>query len=123
MVAVSQKIKTVQIRDKSFTLKELPVRAVWDLVNADQVAAVSVVDRFTHLLGLACPELTQEALLELYPSEVEELWHGFEEVNASFLGVLRRIGLIDILIDSLKPILAAEFGKALLTSTGQSASS
>ena len=76
-----------------------------------------------NLLALACPELTEEGLLELYPSEIEELWHGFEEVNAAFLGVFRQIGLIDILIDSLKPILAAEFGKVLLSSTGQSVSS
>lgn len=72
---------------------------------------------------MACPELTDETLLDLYPSEIEELWHAFEEVNASFLGIVRRIGLIDILIDSFKPVLAEEFGKALMHSTGASAAS
>ncbi|QQG66360.1 hypothetical protein [Desulfobulbus oligotrophicus] len=119
-----QKIKTIQIGSRSFTLKELPVRAVWDLVNNEQQeAAVNMVDRCLDLLRMACPELTQEVLMDLYPSEVEELWQGFQEVNAAFLGVVRRIGLIDILIDSLKPVMMAEFGKAMLTLTDASATS
>ncbi|MDR2550020.1 MAG: hypothetical protein LBD10_07485 [Desulfobulbus sp.] len=117
-----QKIKTIQIGHKSFTLKELPVRTVWELLNNEQAAGTGgQADHCKQLLRLACPELTDEALLDLYPSEIEELWHGFEEVNAAFLGVVRRIGLIDILIDSFKPVLAAEFGKALMTLTGASA--
>ena len=117
-----QKTKTIPIGARSFTLKELPVRAVWKLLNGGQPAAdaVKMVDRCGELLRLACPELTLDALLDLYPSEIEELWHAFEEVNAAFLGVARRIGLIDILIDSFKPVLAAEFDKALSISTGLS---
>lgn len=120
-----QKIKTIQIGPRSFTLKELPVRAVWDLVNNEQQATepINMVDRGRELLRMACPELTRDVLIDLYPSEVEELWQGFQEVNAAFLGVVRRIGMIDILIDSFRPALAAEFGKALLTLTGASATS
>ncbi len=89
-----QKTKTIQIGSRSFTLKELPVRVIWDLINNSQAQETTgMLDRFQDLLHLACPELTQEVLLELYPSEIEELWQGFEEVNAAFLGVVRRIGL------------------------------
>lgn len=89
-----QKTKTIQIGPRSFTLKELPVRVIWDLINNSQTQEnTGMLDRFQDLLHLACPELTQEVLLELYPSEVEELWQVFEEVNAAFLGVVRRIGL------------------------------
>ncbi len=89
-----QKTKTIQIGPRSFTLKELPVRVIWDLINNSQAQETTgMLDRFQDLLHLACPELTQEVLLELYPSEVEELWQVFEEVNAAFLGVVRRIGL------------------------------
>ena len=89
-----QKTKTIQIGPRSFTLKELPVRVIWDLINNSQSQEnTGMLDRLQELLHLACPELTQEVLLELYPSEVEELWQGFEEVNAAFLGVVRRIGL------------------------------
>lgn len=107
-----QKTKTIQIGPRSFTLKELPVRVIWDLVNnsSDQGRlSGGTVDQFRDLLQRACPELNQEVLLELYPSEIEELWTGFEEVNAAFLGAVRRIGLIDILIGEIKPILAMEF--------------
>jgi|GEM_PF-3025662 len=105
-----QKTKTIQIGSRSFTLKELPVRVIWELINNDQSKAKdSMLDRCQNLLQLACPELNQEVLLELYPSEIEELWQAFEEVNAAFLGVVRRIGLIDIVIDGIKPIMAAEF--------------
>lgn len=117
-----QKTKTIQIGSRSFTLKELPVRVIWELINNDQSTAKdSMLDRCRNLLQLACPELNQEVLLELYPSEIEELWQGFEEVNAAFLGVVRRIGLIDIVIDGIKPIMAAEFNtlaQVRRTSTG-----
>lgn len=107
-----QKVKVVQIGQRSFTIKELPVRVIWDLVNnsSDQGRlSGGAVDQFRDLLQLACPELNQDVLLDMYPSEIEELWKGFEEVNAAFLGVVRRIGLIDILIDGIKPIMAQEF--------------
>jgi len=35
-------------------------------------------------------------------------------VNAAFLGVMRKVGLIDILISSIKPALAQELSKALM---------
>ena len=123
-----QKTKTIQIGPRSFTLKELPVRVIWDLTNNSQAKkSAGMPDLFQDLLHLACPELNQEVLLELYPSEVEELWQAFEEVNTAFLGVVRRIGLIDILIDGVKPVLKLELTKAMaaveLTSTSASASS
>ncbi len=93
-----QKTKNIQIGSRSFTLKELPVRVIWDLINNSQAKETTgMLDRFQDLLHLACPELTPEVLLELYPSEIEELWQGFEEVNAAFLGVVRRIGLDKVL--------------------------
>lgn len=104
---MSQKTKTIQIGQRSFTLKELPVRLVWDLLN-NTGESQPMLDRYQGLLKMACPELDTEVLLDLYPSEIEELWKGFEEVNAAFLGVVRRIGLIDILIDGLKPVLEKE---------------
>lgn len=119
-----QKIKVVQIGSRSFTLKELPVREVWGLLNDGQSAKnINMLDRCKNLLSKACPELTEDVLLDLYPSEVKDLWQGFEEVNDVFLGVVRQTGLVEIMIDSFRPILAAEFGKALLISTGASATS
>lgn len=61
-------------------------------------------DRCKNLLHMACPEL-------------KKLWQAFEEVNDAFWGVVRWTWLVEILIDSLKLVLAAEFDKALLTSS------
>jgi hypothetical protein len=89
-----QKVKTIPIGTRSFTLKELPVRVIWELINNSKAEQTTgPLDRLQELLHLACPELTEEVLLDLYPSEIEELWQGFEEVNGAFLGAVRRIGL------------------------------
>lgn len=94
MRPMSQKTKTITIRDKTFTLQELPVKAIWNLMNSkEENKAVNMFDQGRELLSLACPELTKDALLDLYPSEIRELWAGFEEVNADFLEVARAIGL------------------------------
>lgn len=109
-----QKVKTIQIGQRSFTLKELPVLFVWELMNnPETVLAGDMVGRMQNLLALACPELTTTVLLELYPSEIEELWHGFEEVNAAFLGAARLIGMIDVILDGIRTILAEEFKKVV----------
>lgn len=110
-----QKVKVVQIGTRSFTIKELPVRAVWELMNNEQGAGeqLPVGDRFHRLLAMACPELNKDTILDLYPSEIEELWQAFQEVNAAFLGVVRRIGLFEILIGGIKPILERELTKAM----------
>jgi len=115
-----QKVKTIQIGKQSFTLKELPVVVIWALINNDQsTAKASMLDRSMDLLHLACPELTLEVLLNpeqpMFPSEIEELWQGFEEVNAAFLGVIRRIGLDTALIGAVR--------EAITTSIGQFAAS
>jgi len=111
-----QKVKVIEIgpesHRKSFTLKELNTRVVWDLLNNEQGKGSALfVDRFRHLMGLACPELTQEVLLDLYPSEIEELWQGFEEVNAAFLGWVRRIGLDRALIDAVAEVVKTSIGQ------------
>jgi hypothetical protein len=100
---MTQKTKTIQMGEKSFTLKELPVKVLWNILNnEDQNKKTSFIDESQTLLNLACPELTQEALLDLYPSEIEELWHGFEEVNSAFLAVARKVGLGEALIGTVR---------------------
>jgi hypothetical protein len=97
-----QKTKSVQIGDRSFTIKELSVRVIWALFNGGSAEQQNGVDRAQGLLKLACPELTEEALLDLYPSEVRELWDTFEEVNADFLGIVRQMGLDTAIIGAVK---------------------
>lgn len=106
-----QKIKIVQFDKRSFTIKELHMRAVWELVNNEQNGEGNFADRFQHLLSLACPELTTDTLLDLYPSEVQELWQAFEEVNAAFLGIVRQVGIDRALIEAVKTAVVSSIGQ------------
>lgn len=102
-----QKVKTVQIGKQSFTLKELNTRAVWELMNNEQGAGepgAGFHERVSALLAMACPELNKEALLDLYPSEIKELWVAFEEVNADFLEVVRQFGMDRALIEAVRGV-------------------
>ena len=118
-----QKLKNITIRDKSFTLKELPVKVIWNLLNqTDEKKTSSIIDDSQELLKLACPELTKEAMLELYPSEIEELWHGFEEVNSAFLAIARKIGLGEAIIGTVRGAVISSmklFAFSSLQGTGQ----
>ena len=104
-----QKTKTIQIGQRSFTLKELHMRKVWGLINNDE--QLPMLDRCRELLKLGCPELDTEALLDMYPSEVEELWRAFDEVNAAFLGAVRLVGMDRALIDAVKTAVSASIGQ------------
>ena len=104
-----QKTKTIQIGQRSFTLKELNARQVWQLLNneGDQ----PMLERCQGLLKMGCPELDKDALLDLYPSEIEELWQGFEEVNAAFLGMVRLAGIDQALIGAVKTAVSSSIGQ------------
>ncbi len=104
-----QKTKTIHIGTRSFTLKELHMRKVWGLLNNDD--QVPMLDRCRELLKLGCPELDTETLLDMYPSEIEELWKGFEEVNAAFLGPVRLIGMDRALIEAVRDAVTTSIGQ------------
>lgn len=110
-----QKAKTIQIGNRSFTVRELPVRVIWELVNNGGGGAG--IDRAKNMLQLGCPDLTEEALLDLYPSEIEELWQAFEEVNAAFLGLVRRVGLDQMIITAVREAVMDSMKQFALSST------
>jgi len=107
-----QKTKNVTVGtpEKTFLLRELSVRVIWDLVNNKEKDSMA---KMQDLLRLACPDLTPEVLIDLYPSEIEELWAGFEEVNSAFLGVARLMGLDKAIIQVVR-----EAVLQVVTSTG-----
>lgn len=110
-----QKTKTMQMGQRSFTVRELPVRVIWDLVN-NGTEKTGGVDRMKNMLQLGCPDLTEEVLLDMYPSELEELWQAFEEVNASFLGVVRRVGLDQAIITAVREAITDSMRQFALSS-------
>lgn len=107
-----QKTKVVQVGDRAFVVKELPVRAVWGLLNNEGgQESGDMLERVQSLLALACPELDKKTLLDLYPSEIEELWQGFEEVNASFLAMVRLVGIDQALVTAIKEVITTSIGQ------------
>lgn len=105
-----QKVKIIQIGQRSFTLKELPMRLVKELMD-NEGKQESMLERCQGLLAMACPELDTETMLDMYPSEIEELWHGFEEVNAAFLGLVRLIGIDRAIIEKVKTSVSSSIGQ------------
>jgi hypothetical protein len=95
------KTKIVRIDEQTFTVKELPMKVVRELVNGED-KDTPMLERAKRLLQLACPELTTDAMWEMYPSEIEEIWRAFEEVNAAFLGVMRTLKIDQIIVEAMK---------------------
>lgn len=115
-----QKTQTIHIGQQSFTLKELNTRQVWQLLNNE--GEQPMLERCQGLLKMGCPELNADALLDLYPSEIEELWKGFEEVNSAFLGMVRLAGIDQALIEAVKTAVSSSIGQfagSLPTATAQ----
>lgn len=111
-----QKAKTVMFGDRSFTVKELSTRIIWDLVNSTDKKD-DVMTYMKNMLVMGCPELTTDTFLDLYPSEIEVLWAAFEEVNAAFLGLLRRVGLDQVIITAMKKTATTLTGQFVLSSS------
>ena len=109
-----QKTKTVEIGTKSFLVRELSVRTIKELI--DNQGQVDGVDKMKELLRLGCPDLTEDALLDMYPSEVEQLWNEFEEVNASFLGIIRKIGLDTVILQAVKIAVGTSISQSVSSS-------
>lgn len=113
-----RKIKNIKIGDLDITVKELTVRQILSLFQQEENAGVDVAARFEQFLSWSCPELTREAAMDLAPSELMEIYAVFEEVNASFLEIARKMGL-DAVLDTLR----AEIAGSLRNLNAPSASS
>ncbi len=96
-----QKTKSVKIGDQTFVVCELKVREIWELVN-NQDTEKDTLSQYQDLLSIACPGITENDLLDMYPSEIDELWTAFKEANNSFLETTRRIGLDQALMEAVK---------------------
>lgn len=87
-----QKTKTLpDIGGRPVTVYEVRTRDVLALLNDK---GKSLTTAATELLP-KCVSLSQDELLDLYPSELDEVWAAFEEVNQSFFVKMRAAGVID----------------------------
>ena len=107
-----QKQKTIPIEGRTpVTVRELSVRQIREIL--DHPEKLTDTQYLTELLAM-CTDLTLAALDEMYPSELDEIYTGFAEINAAFLDRVRAIlaspaaaRMIDGLIDQISTRVSA----------------
>ena len=98
-----RKSKIIKIDDQEIAIKELRVRDVYYLLGLDEKEPL--FDRLDNILS-RCSDLNRDKIFDMTPSELEIVWEGFREVNASFLDVAANLGFkADLLQDLTKSIL------------------
>lgn len=103
---------------REVTLHELRIGTILDLLErardggqgADPLAALS--ELLTS--GQVLTGLTLDDLKRLAPSDLGTLWEAFQEVNAAFLALLRKTGVLDkataIFLDGMRRKIGAASG-------------
>lgn len=101
-----RKTKTLDnIGDKPVTVYEVRPRDILSFLTEGE--GIKDMERGKELLAQCC-SLAMDEILDLYPSESEQVWQAFEEVNAAFFGLLRATGVLDEVKDMIRMI-AKEF--------------
>lgn len=101
-----RKTKTLDdIGGKPVTVYEVRPRDILSFLAEGD--GIKDLERGKELLAQCCT-LTLDEIIDLYPSESEQVWQAFEEVNASFFGLLRATGVLDEVKDMIRMI-AKEF--------------
>jgi hypothetical protein len=115
-----RKRKIVKIDDREVTILELRTKD-WRKLFADleNLGQDGLKGHLEEVLSLAT-DLTLDDLDEMAPSEIDLIWEAFEEVNKSFFGKLRKMGISEkFLFDWIAETFKKEL--TLTSSTGPSA--
>ncbi|MGE4293709.1 MAG: hypothetical protein AB7E32_16040 [Desulfovibrio sp.] len=101
-----RKTKTLEnIGGKPVTVYEVRPRDILDWIGDEK--SIKDIEKGKDLLAQCCT-LTVDEIIDLYPSESEQVWQAFEEVNAAFFALLRATGVLDEIKDLIR-IVASEF--------------
>lgn len=106
----------VKVNDKDINVKELRVKDFLALKDEflkedkENINNKQVLDLVKENINKLVPELTEEDLLNAYPSEIEEIVGAFVEVN--FTGIKKVIGIIGE--DTVKNMLQSFFKSSSL---------
>lgn len=82
-----RKIKQIKIDDREITIKELRVRDIKEMFNGESDR--SLLD---HLPLVT--DLSKDAIDDMAPSELTIIWEAVREVNADFLALMEKSGLM-----------------------------
>ena len=101
-----RKQKSIELDDgRTVTIKEIKVFQVVKVLSSE---GEDWGAKFEKLLPMTTADITVEELGDLYPSEQEEIWKAFEEVNSVFFNKVRAVGLDGKIKEALQ-IMADEF--------------
>ncbi len=101
-------VKTIKIDDVEITIKELRVRDIFNLFDIAEDLSLPGLKAHIEKILPAVTDIDTNVLLEMAPSEVEELWGAVKEVNDPFFCLVKKLGLMDVL-NSLKNSLKTDF--------------
>lgn len=80
-----KKTATITINDKIITINEITVRQMISI--KDKIGSANILDAIEELLPMLT-DVSSDFLLELAPSELEEIYEKVKEVNGSFFRLL-----------------------------------
>lgn len=103
-----RKIKIIKIDDREITVKELRVKDIREILTIGETLGDDILKDIGRLLPFAA-DIKPENLEEMAPSEIMLLWEGFKEVNADFLAVIERLGIVKTFGSSIQKYLADAF--------------
>jgi hypothetical protein len=86
-----RKHATTKIDDKEFSVKELRVQDLLDILNG--IGEAGGIEEEIEKWLPRCTDLTFEDLRKMAPSELMQVYEKFREVNADFFEIAGRLGL------------------------------
>jgi inorganic pyrophosphatase len=119
------KIKIDEKTSRTVTVYEVRPADIFDIINKldGEEEDRSIVDVLKEALPLLT-DATAEDLLELYPSDQEEIFKAFKEINSPFLRTVQAVGLGKAaetvwrsLLTDFQGLVAGSFPPAMLTAT------
>ena len=99
-----RKIKSIKIDDKEIAVKELTVQQILNLWERFSLETLSLFDLVKEIAGMST-DLTLAELQQYAPSEIEEMYKVFCEVNGSFLGIWAYLELGKPIKDMLRAMI------------------
>lgn len=82
-----RKIKTIKIDEREITIKELRVKDIKQIFDGE--SGQTLMD---HLPLVT--DLSKEDIDDLAPSELSTVWNAVKEVNADFLALMAKSGIL-----------------------------
>jgi hypothetical protein len=91
---------TIEGVEKTFEVRELTTRQIIEFISDDSLTNLGLANMKVILnekLLPLCTNATWNDLIDLAPSEIEQIWNKFQEVNSTFFVVARAAGLTTVM--------------------------